>query len=145
MSRSQDCARIAERSGPALAPRPTRLIASIPQAIPTSIAPVAINPAMRWLACWALPHWQSMVVAPTCSGSPAVSQATRVTLLDCSPYWVTQPPMTCSTCPGSIPALSTTALWTAPSSSVACSPDSQPLRFPIGLRVASTMTGLPMR
>ena len=45
---------------------------------------------------------------------------------------------------GSMPAFSTTALWTAPSSSVACRPDSQPLRLPIGLRVASTMTGLPM-
>ena len=39
-----------------------------------SIAPVAIRPAIRWLACWPLPHWQSTVVAPTCSGRPAVSQ-----------------------------------------------------------------------
>jgi hypothetical protein len=27
---------------------------------------------------------------------------------------------------------------------VACSPDSHPARLPIGLRVASTITGLPM-
>ncbi|COW13832.1 Uncharacterised protein [Mycobacterium tuberculosis] len=39
------------------------------------------------------------MVAPTCSGKPAVSQATRLMLLDCSPNWVTQPPMTCSTSP----------------------------------------------
>jgi hypothetical protein len=45
----------------------------------------------------------------------------------------------------SMPAFSTSARWTAPSNSVACRPDSQPLRFPMGLRVASTMTGLPMR
>ncbi|COV68046.1 Uncharacterised protein [Mycobacterium tuberculosis] len=71
----------------------------MPQAMPTSMAPAAINPAIRWLACWPLPHWQSTVVAPTCSGKPAVSQATRLMLLDCSPNWVTQPPMTCSTSP----------------------------------------------
>ncbi len=82
-SMSQDSARQL-RSGPALAPSPTRLIASMPQAMPTSIAPMAISPAIRWLACWPLPHWQSTVVAPTCSGKPAVSQAVRVMLLDCS-------------------------------------------------------------
>ena len=32
------------RSGPALAPRPTRLIASMPQAMPMSMAPAAIRP-----------------------------------------------------------------------------------------------------
>lgn len=32
-------------------------------------------------------------------------------------------------------------LCTAPNNSVACSPDSHPLRLPMGLRVASTMTG----
>ncbi|CFE39833.1 Uncharacterised protein [Mycobacterium tuberculosis] len=40
-----------------------------------------------------------------------------------------------------MPALSTTAFCTAPNNSVACSPDSHPLRLPMGLRVASTMTG----
>ncbi len=47
MSMSQDSARILERSGPALAPRPTRLIASMPQAMPMSMAPAAISPAIR--------------------------------------------------------------------------------------------------
>ena len=51
---------------------------------------------MRWPA-EPLPHWQSTVIAPTCSGRPATSQPTRVMLLDCSPNCVTQPPMTCST------------------------------------------------
>ncbi len=46
----------------------------MPQAMPMSMAPVAMRPATRWLACCALPHWQSTLVAPTCSGSPAISQ-----------------------------------------------------------------------
>ena len=95
---------------PTLAPSRTRLIASMPQAMPMLIAPAAISPAMRWLACWPQPHWQSTVVAPTCSGRPAVSHAMRVMLLDCSPDWVTHPPMTCSTSPVSMPAFSTRCL-----------------------------------
>ena len=75
---------------------------------------------------------------------PATSQPTRVMLLDCSPNCVTQPPMICSTSPASMPAFSTRAFCTAPSSSVACRPDNHPFRLPIGLRVASTMTGLPI-
>ena len=35
-----------------------------------------------------------------CWGSPAATQALRVTLVLCSPTWVTQPPMTSSTCSG---------------------------------------------
>jgi len=103
-----------------------------------------MSPATSPLACRPLPHWQSTVVAPTCSGSPATNQPTRVMLLDCSPYCVTQPPITCSTWPASIPAFSTSAFCVAPNSSVACRPDNQPFRLPIGLRVASTMTGLPI-
>ena len=44
-------------------PRPTRLIASTPQAMPMSTAPVAMRPCTKLLACWAEPHWQSTVVA----------------------------------------------------------------------------------
>ncbi len=75
------------------------------------MASEAISPAMRWLACCADPHWQSTVWAPVCQGSPALSQAVRVTLFDCSPAWVTQPPTTCSTSIGSMPERSTTACW----------------------------------
>ncbi len=64
-SMSHDDGRSTERSGPAFAPSPIALIASMPQAMPTSMAPVAIKPAIRWLACCPLPHWQSTVVAPT--------------------------------------------------------------------------------
>src|SRR6476659_2866399 len=85
-----------------------------------------------------------MVMAPTCSGSPATSQLTRVMLLDCSPNCVTQPPTICSTSPASMPAFSTNAFCVAPSNSVACRPDSHPFLLPMGLRVAATMTGLPI-
>ena len=74
-----------------------------------SIAPVAISPAMRWLACWPLLHWQSTVVVLTSCGKPAVSHDTRVMSLDCSANCVTQPQMSCSTSPASIPAFSTSA------------------------------------
>ena len=39
-----------------------------------------------------------------------------MTLLDCSPAWVTQPPATCSTAVGAIPARSSRAIWMPPSS-----------------------------
>ena len=43
-SMSHDSGRSTERSGPALAPSPIALIASMPQAMPTSMAPAAIEP-----------------------------------------------------------------------------------------------------
>ena len=134
MSMSQDSARMAARSGPGVGAQshPAHRLDATGDADVDGAG--AISPAMRWLACCPLPHWQSTVVAPTCSGKPAVSHATRLMLLDCSPYWVTQPPMTCSTSPASMPALSTSAFCTAPSSSVACRPDNHPFRLPIGLR-----------
>ncbi len=49
----------------ALAPSPTRLMASTPQAMPTSMAPAAIRLLTMLLACWEDPHWQSIVVAAT--------------------------------------------------------------------------------
>ncbi len=62
----------------------------------------------------------------------------------CSPAWVTHPPTICSTSPGSMPARFTTSIWAAPRISDACMPDSWPLRFPIGVRTASTITGCAM-
>ncbi len=49
---------------PTLAPSGTRLMASTPQATPTSMAPAAMSPAMRWAACCADPHWASRVRQP---------------------------------------------------------------------------------
>ncbi len=110
--------------------------------------PAAIRPATRWFACCAEPHCESTVVHAVVYGStslPADSQALRVTLLPCSPAWVTQPPTTSSTVPASIPARSMTDTRAWRSTSVALSSESQPLRLPIGVRTASTMTGVPMR
>ena len=49
----------------ALAPSGTRLMASTPQATPTSMASAATRLFTKWLACCDDPHWQSMVVAAT--------------------------------------------------------------------------------
>ena len=65
--------------------------------------------------------------------------------LDCSPAWVTQPPTTCSTSSGSMPARREhLGLGEARAAPPGCTPASQPLRLPSGVRTASTMTGLPM-
>jgi len=77
-STSQESGRGLPKPSPMFAPSDTRLIASTPHAMPTSMAPVAISPATRWVACCADPHWQSTVVAPVASVSPACSQAVRV-------------------------------------------------------------------
>ena len=61
-----------EEPGPlkTLAPRPTRLMASTPQEMPMSMASTTIRLLMKWLACWAEPHWQSTVVAADSYGQP---------------------------------------------------------------------------
>ena len=96
--------------------------------------------ATKWTACWDEPHCRSTEVAGTCQGRPPAIQALRATLLDCSPTWLTQPPTTSSTRPGSTPVRSTRALRVNPSRSVGCQVDSAPFRFPIGVRTVSTMT-----
>ncbi len=140
---SQDAGRGVPTSVPRLAPSGTRLIASTPQASPAVMAPAAIRPATTCTACWAEPHWASRVRQPVWYGSPACSQAVRVTLLDCSPACVTHPPATCSTSAGARPARSSRPACAAPSSSAGCSPASTPPRLPIGVRAAATITGLP--
>src|SRR6266700_2661213 len=95
MSMSQEGGRGVPASALAAVPSGTRLIASTPHAIPTPIASAAISPATTCAACCAEPHWASSVRQPVVCGSPACSQAVLVTLLDCSPAWVTQPPATC--------------------------------------------------
>ncbi len=128
----------------AAVPSGTRLIASTPHAIPTPIASAAISPATRCAACCAEPHCASSVRQPAVCGSPACSQAVLVTLFDCSPAWVTQPPATCSTSAGAMPARSISAVCTPPRISAACTPDSTPPRLPTGVRTASTITAVPI-
>src|SRR5271170_6196858 len=65
-------------------------------------------------------------------------------LNDCSPAWVTQPPKICSTSEGSIPDRLINSTCAAPSNSAGCTPESAPLRLPIGVRTASTITGCAM-
>src|SRR3546814_18310318 len=91
-------------------------------------------------ACWEDPHAQSMLVHAVLQGSPATSHALRVTLFDCSPAWVTQPPTTCPIEPGSIPLRASSPLCAAPRIRVGCRPESHPLRRPTGVRTASTIT-----
>src|SRR6266542_3249315 len=110
--------------------------------MPTSIEPAAIKAATRWVACCAEPQETSTVVHPTAGSWPVLSHALRVTLRLCSPAWVTQPPMICSTSPGSTPARAITSSWTRRSSSTAFNPASQPFRLPIGVRAAATTTGV---
>jgi hypothetical protein len=64
---------------------------STPQAMATSTTPEPTRLVARLVACWDEPHWVSTVVAAVVSGSPALSQAVRPTLNDCSPTWLTQP------------------------------------------------------
>src|SRR5215211_2719869 len=82
-----------------------------------------------------------MVVAGTSSGSPAASQALRATFTGCSPIWDTQPMITSSTSPGSIPDRSTSARSATAPRSTACTPANPPLRRPTGVRTAPTTTG----
>jgi hypothetical protein len=67
---------------------------STPQASAMSSAPEPTRPTARLNACWDEPQALSTVVQPTAWGSPAASQALRVTLPDWAPTWSMQPPTT---------------------------------------------------
>ena len=123
-----------------LAPMGIRLIASTPQATATSTTPPATNAVARLVACWDEPHCVSTVVAATVIGRPAVSHAVRAMSNDCSPTWLTQPPMTCPTSEGSIPVRSISSESTVASRSAGCTVDRPPLRRPMGVRTASMIT-----
>src|SRR3954447_7743883 len=101
--------------------------------------------ATKCAACCEEPHCRSTVVAGTVQGKPAATHALRVTLVDCSPACVTQPPTTSSIWAASTPVRSSSALSACPSRSVGCQPASLPLRLPIGVRTASTITASRMQ
>src|SRR5829696_1363161 len=117
-----------------------RDISSTPHATATSTTPEATRLVATFVACWDDPHWVSTVVTAVVWGSPAVSQAVRPTLKDCSPTWLTQPVTTCSTARGSIPERVTTSLSAVASRSAGWTVDRSPFRRPIGVRAASTIT-----
>ena len=117
-----------------------RDIDSTPQPTAASTTPAATSDVAMFVACWDEPHCESTVVAAVSSGRPAVSQAVRVTLKDCSPTWLTQPPTTWPTSFGSTPARRNSSFWTWASSSTGWMVDRPPPRRPTGVRTASTMT-----
>ena len=65
----------------------------MPQAMPALIWPAPIMALTRWVACWADEHCASISVEAVAFGRPACIQARRTMLFDCSPTWVTQPPI----------------------------------------------------
>ncbi len=69
----------------------TRLIASTPPPMTTSMAPDITAWAAKWTACWAEPHWRSTVVPGTVSGNPAARAALRPMFMACSPTVMVQP------------------------------------------------------
>ena len=63
-----------------------------------------------------------------------------MTLVDCSPTWVTQPPITSSTVAGSTPVRSSRLVRAKPSRSAGCQLASAPPRLPKVVRSTSTIT-----
>ena len=118
----------------------TRDISSTPQAMAMSTTPEPTRLVATLVACCDDPHWVSTVVAAVVRGRPALSQAVRPMLNDCSPTWLTHPVTTWPTSAGSMPDRDTSSLSTVPSSSAGCTVDSPPLRRPMGERTASTIT-----
>ena len=81
-----------------------------PPATTRSCVPAITACAAKCTACWAEPHWRSMVVPGTCSGRPAASQQVRAMSPACGPTVSTLPKTTSSTAPGSMPVRSMSAL-----------------------------------
>ena len=73
---------------------------STPAAITMSMVPHITACAAKCSACCDEPHWRSIEVPGTLSGSFEASTALRAMLVDCSPTCMTQPMMTSSICGG---------------------------------------------
>ena len=71
-----------------------------------SAVPLITAWAAKCTACCDEPHWRSMVVPGTSSGSPAASHAVRAMSPACGPMVSTQPKTTSSTAAGSMPVRS---------------------------------------
>jgi len=127
------------------APIGTRVITSTPLAMTASYAPAITPCAAKCAACWLEPHWRSTVVPGTDSGHPAASTALRAMLRLCSPTCITQPITTSSTCDGSRLLRLAIALSISAARSTGCQFFRRPLRFPSGVRTASTMTAVGMK
>src|SRR5712691_6138371 len=122
----------------------TRDMFSTPAPITTSWAPDSTPWAAKFTACWPEPQNRFTVVPGTSIGKPAISAAARAIFMPCSPVCVTQPATTSSTCAGSTPARLTTSRKASASKSSGRTGLSLPLRRPIAVRTASTMTASVM-
>src|SRR5438067_1696417 len=118
----------------------TRDMFSTPAPITMSWAPDMTPWAAKFTACCPEPQKRLMVVRGTSTGKPAIRTAARPMFIPCSPVCVTQPTMTSSTLPGSTPARSTTSFNVSASRSSGRTGLNLPLRRPIAVRTASTMT-----
>src|SRR5437660_316554 len=127
-----------ERSPP-FDPIGTRDIISTPAETTRSSCPDQIAAAALKLHCIDEPHCRSTVVPHTVSGQPATSGAILPMFQPCSPIWVTQPICTSSTSAGSRSWRATRPFSTCAQSSSPRMLASEPFRFPIGLRTASTI------
>src|SRR5665213_3854198 len=112
---------------------------STPPAITTSIAPDITACAAKCSACCEEPHWRSIVVAGTLSGSDEASTALRATFIACWPICTTQPRITSSTAPGGAPERATTSSITRAARSAGCQPASLPPFRPPAVRGATTI------
>jgi len=82
---------------------------STPPAINASPEPIAIWPAIAWMAYIDEPQKRLIVAPPTSIDSPASSEAMRAMLLPCAPSAYAHPMITSSIRLGSIPVRSTRA------------------------------------
>ena len=117
----------------------TRLMLSTPEAMTTSMVPDMTAWAANCRACCEDPHWRSMLVPGTLSGSLEARTALRATLVDCSPTCITQPMITSSTAAGSMEVRSTRSFSTTAARSVGCQPLSLPPLRPPAVRPAATI------
>ena len=117
----------------------TALITSTPPATTRSWVPDSTAWAAKCNACWEDPHWRSMVVPGTRSGSPAESTVIRPMFDAWGPTCPTQPHSTSSIASGETPVRSTRARSTAAPRSAGCTPARVPPRLPTADRTAPTM------
>ena len=122
-----------------------RVIDSTPPASPSSICPAITAWATSTTALSPLPQSRFTVLPGTEMGRPAARAAARATSKACSPTWVTQPRTTSSTRSGEMPVRASAASSTWAARSTAWTAARLPLRFPRGVRTASTMTAPGMR
>jgi hypothetical protein len=116
-----------------------RLMISTPHAMATSTTPEPTSDVARLVACWLEPHCVSTVVLAVerqPGRQPRGAGDVEALLADLAHAATDH----LADLGGSMPGRSTTADCTAASRSAGCMVDRPPLRLPMGVRTASTMT-----